>query len=195
MNSALPKPSPQTAKANQKDKIQPAQLSGTRKFAFHFALANQYYDQLPSAVRSAVIGNAGTLVVFRVGSRDGRWKDRSRCLCTSNPVVQRRLGAACRIVFDSALMGSNPRRCPSRRKDTPGSREKVQPQNAGCHRRRDLYHSAKRALKMSHIRDHMPNGLIDPFLGASSLSDDSRLETKIKARRRMTSWIRPARLN
>jgi hypothetical protein len=40
------------------------------KFATHFALANQYTDQLPHAVRSAVIGNAGSLVVFRVGSRD-----------------------------------------------------------------------------------------------------------------------------
>jgi DNA helicase HerA-like ATPase len=45
-------------------------LSEARKFATHFALANQYTDQLPTAVRSAVIGNAGTLVVFRVGSRD-----------------------------------------------------------------------------------------------------------------------------
>jgi hypothetical protein len=46
-------------------------LSEARKFATHFALANQYTDQLPIAVRSAVIGNAGTLVVFHVGSRDG----------------------------------------------------------------------------------------------------------------------------
>jgi hypothetical protein len=45
-------------------------LSEARKFATHFALANQYTDQLPHAVRSAVIGNAGSLVVFRVGSRD-----------------------------------------------------------------------------------------------------------------------------
>lgn len=45
-------------------------LSEARKFATHFALANQYTDQLPAAVRAAVIGNAGTLVVFRVGSRD-----------------------------------------------------------------------------------------------------------------------------
>jgi hypothetical protein len=44
--------------------------SEARKFATHFALANQYTDQLPHAVRSAVIGNAGSLVVFRVGSRD-----------------------------------------------------------------------------------------------------------------------------
>lgn len=45
-------------------------LSEARKFAIHFCLANQYTDQLSPAVRSAVIGNAGSLVVFRVGSRD-----------------------------------------------------------------------------------------------------------------------------
>jgi hypothetical protein len=45
-------------------------LSEARKFSLHFALANQFTDQLSSAVRAAVIGNAGTLVVFRVGSRD-----------------------------------------------------------------------------------------------------------------------------
>ncbi len=47
-------------------------LSEARKFATHFALANQYTDQLPVVVRSAVIGNAGSLVVFRVGSGDAR---------------------------------------------------------------------------------------------------------------------------
>ena len=45
-------------------------MSEARKFALHFALANQYTDQLSHAVRSAVIGNAGTLIAFRVGSRD-----------------------------------------------------------------------------------------------------------------------------
>jgi len=45
-------------------------LSEARKFALHFCLANQYTDQLSNAVRSAVIGNPGTLIVFRVGSRD-----------------------------------------------------------------------------------------------------------------------------
>ena len=45
-------------------------LSEARKFATHFVLANQYTDQLSQSVRSAVIGNAGSLVVFRVGSRD-----------------------------------------------------------------------------------------------------------------------------
>jgi hypothetical protein len=45
-------------------------LSEARKFATYFACLNQYSDQIPNAVRAAVIGNAGTLVVFRVGSRD-----------------------------------------------------------------------------------------------------------------------------
>ncbi len=45
-------------------------LSEARKFATHFCLANQYTDQLLPAVRSAVLGNAGTLVAFRVGSGD-----------------------------------------------------------------------------------------------------------------------------
>lgn len=45
-------------------------LSEARKFALHFALANQFTAQLPNVVRAAVIGNAGTLVVFRVGSED-----------------------------------------------------------------------------------------------------------------------------
>jgi hypothetical protein len=45
-------------------------LSEARKFATYFCFANQYTDQLSPAVRSAVIGNAGTLIVFRIGSRD-----------------------------------------------------------------------------------------------------------------------------
>jgi hypothetical protein len=45
-------------------------LSEARKFATYFCVANQYTDQLSPAVRAAVLGNAGTLIVFRVGSRD-----------------------------------------------------------------------------------------------------------------------------
>jgi hypothetical protein len=45
-------------------------LSAARKFVLHFCLANQYTEQLSHAVRAAVIGNAGTLIAFRVGSRD-----------------------------------------------------------------------------------------------------------------------------
>jgi hypothetical protein len=45
-------------------------LSEARKFTTHFCVGNQYTDQLSPAVQAAVLGNAGTLVVFRVGSRD-----------------------------------------------------------------------------------------------------------------------------
>lgn len=45
-------------------------LSEARKFALHFCLGNQFTEQLSKTVRAAVIGNAGTLVVFRVGSAD-----------------------------------------------------------------------------------------------------------------------------
>lgn len=45
-------------------------LSEARKFGTHFCLANQYTDQLSETIRAAVLGNAGTLLVFRVGCRD-----------------------------------------------------------------------------------------------------------------------------
>jgi energy-coupling factor transporter ATP-binding protein EcfA2 len=45
-------------------------LSEARKFATHFSLANQYTEQLTDNVRAAVLGNAGTLMVFRVSAAD-----------------------------------------------------------------------------------------------------------------------------
>jgi hypothetical protein len=45
-------------------------LSEARKFATHFSLANQYTEQLSDSVRAAVLGNAGTLLVFRVSAGD-----------------------------------------------------------------------------------------------------------------------------
>ena len=41
-----------------------------RKFHLGIVLAHQYLDQLDEALRSALLGNVGTLVVFRVGARD-----------------------------------------------------------------------------------------------------------------------------
>ena len=38
--------------------------------ATHFSLANQYTEQLSNAVRAAVLGNAGTLMVFHVSAAD-----------------------------------------------------------------------------------------------------------------------------
>ena len=45
-------------------------LSEARKFKTHFCLANQYLDQVSPSVRAAVLGNAGTLIAFRVSSND-----------------------------------------------------------------------------------------------------------------------------
>lgn len=45
-------------------------ISELRKFHVSLILAHQYLSQLTSEVRSAVIGNAGTLIVFRLGAED-----------------------------------------------------------------------------------------------------------------------------
>jgi hypothetical protein len=45
-------------------------LSEARKFGTHFCLVNQLIDQLQPSVRAALLGNAGTLIVFRVGTAD-----------------------------------------------------------------------------------------------------------------------------
>jgi hypothetical protein len=44
--------------------------SEARKFAAHFCWANQYLLQVPENVRAAVLGNAGSLIVFCVSATD-----------------------------------------------------------------------------------------------------------------------------
>lgn len=45
-------------------------LADARKFRLSLTLAHQHMDQLPADVRSAVLGNCGTVVSFRVGAGD-----------------------------------------------------------------------------------------------------------------------------
>jgi hypothetical protein len=45
-------------------------ISELRKYRVGLILANQNLDQLDHAIRSAILGNAGTLVSFRVGPQD-----------------------------------------------------------------------------------------------------------------------------
>ena len=45
-------------------------LSEARKYKLHLVLAHQYVEQMPEEVRSAVFGNVGTTVSFRVGPLD-----------------------------------------------------------------------------------------------------------------------------
>ena len=45
-------------------------LAEARKYRLNLTLANQYLEQLPENLRAAILGTIGTLVVFRIGSRD-----------------------------------------------------------------------------------------------------------------------------
>jgi len=45
-------------------------LSEARKYRLNLILAHQYIEQLEEKVQAAVFGNVGTLIMFRVGSRD-----------------------------------------------------------------------------------------------------------------------------
>ena len=45
-------------------------LSEARKYRLNLAMANQYTAQMPESVASAVFGNVGTLISFRVGAQD-----------------------------------------------------------------------------------------------------------------------------
>lgn len=45
-------------------------LAELRKYRVNLILANQYLSQLDPTIRAAVLGNVGTLVVFRVGAPD-----------------------------------------------------------------------------------------------------------------------------
>jgi hypothetical protein len=45
-------------------------ISEMRKFRVGLTLANQHLAQLEPEVRSAILGNAGTLIVFRIGAED-----------------------------------------------------------------------------------------------------------------------------
>ena len=51
-------------------------LSEMRKFGLHLVLAHQYLAQLPLPLRSAVFGNVGTIIAFRIGAEDGEYLER-----------------------------------------------------------------------------------------------------------------------
>lgn len=47
-------------------------LSESRKFGLGLILAHQYLGQLPESLRQAVLGNTGSLVLFRLGAEDAQ---------------------------------------------------------------------------------------------------------------------------
>ncbi len=48
-------------------------LSEARKYRLNLIMAHQYIEQLPEVLRSAVFGNVGTLITFRVGAADAEF--------------------------------------------------------------------------------------------------------------------------
>jgi DNA helicase HerA-like ATPase len=48
-------------------------FSEMRKFAVGLILAHQYFFQLEDEIREAILGNAGTIIVFRVGTADAQF--------------------------------------------------------------------------------------------------------------------------
>ena len=48
-------------------------LSEARKYGLYLILTHQYIEQLDEEIRSAIFGNVGTLVTFRVGARDAQF--------------------------------------------------------------------------------------------------------------------------
>lgn len=48
-------------------------LAEARKYGLGLFLTHQYIDQLPEEIRSAIFGNVGTLISFRVGANDANF--------------------------------------------------------------------------------------------------------------------------
>ncbi len=48
-------------------------LSESRKYKLGLAITNQYIEQLDEKIRAAVVGNAGTLIAFRMGAADAEF--------------------------------------------------------------------------------------------------------------------------
>jgi len=51
-------------------------LSELRKYRVSLVLAHQYLSQLDEQVRDAVLGNAGTIIAFRIGAEDAEFLER-----------------------------------------------------------------------------------------------------------------------
>lgn len=48
-------------------------LSEARKYGLNLVLAHQYIEQLDQKIRAAILGNAGTIISFRVGAEDAKY--------------------------------------------------------------------------------------------------------------------------
>ncbi len=51
-------------------------LAEARKYRLSLFLAHQYIEQMPEKIRSAIFGNVGTLISFRVGATDAQYLEK-----------------------------------------------------------------------------------------------------------------------
>lgn len=54
-------------------------LSEMRKYGLQLVLAHQYLAQMPELLRSAVFGNVGSVIAFRIGGEDARYLEQEFC--------------------------------------------------------------------------------------------------------------------
>lgn len=62
-------------------------LSEARKYALSLNITHQYIEQLDEETRSAVVGNVGTIVAWRVGVTDAEFLERELDPVTTNDLV------------------------------------------------------------------------------------------------------------
>ncbi len=78
-------------------------LSGIRKFGVSLTLANQYLDQLPRKLLSAILGNVGTRIIFRVGIEDSERLHRTIPHDNTEPMLHELAQYEARIFTGSSM--------------------------------------------------------------------------------------------
>lgn len=62
-------------------------LAEARKYRLNLAITNQYIAQLPEDIRDAIMGNAGTIITFRVGAPDAEFMAKEFTNVTENDLT------------------------------------------------------------------------------------------------------------
>lgn len=89
-------------------------LSEARKYHVSLILAHQYLDQMTDDVRSAVLGNIGSVVVFRTGAQDSAVFERELTSISANQLTDTdNFRAWCRVldrgtISDAFLLQTSP---------------------------------------------------------------------------------------
>jgi hypothetical protein len=79
-------------------------LSEARKYRTHLILANQFTRQIPDVILSAVVGNVGSQIYFRVGANDGELieTDAGNCLTQQTLLSVPRYHAYCSLYSEES---------------------------------------------------------------------------------------------